>query len=783
MSAAWIDDSRICDAICYDLILSDFARGQNRSKIASLANGIPPYSQQQVEENNITVNVSDLTHTRLLHDARAQYANGLLKSGIMARVKTDGGPVHKRQARSVVVTREWNKRLKKSVTYYERLRASFGNLVLHGISPGVWENANDWTPVPIGVEDVLLPGETLLGFRNLPFFVLRRSFTGIELKKLTQKEKRDPGWNIPFVNRILAWMEEQATQLRSLNWPDVWAPEKIAERMKSEAGGSLAGDRAPKIDVFDIYYYDDTGDREGWVRRMILDSWSEPAIIGATVSYTRKDGVSGDTSGFLFTSKNRKVATRWQEIVSFQFADLSAVFPARYHSVRSLGWMLYASCHLGNRLRCKFYEAVLESLMMLFEVDSQSDVQNALKLNLVNRGFIDKTIRPVKAQDRWQPNAGLIELGLRDNAQVTSENAASWIQNQNYSKQETEKTRFQVMAELQAATSLASAAMNQAYQYQGFELEEIFRRYCRANSTDPDVRSFRASCLSQDVPAYLLDDASAWETEAERVMGGGNKTLEMTIAQWLMENRAAFDPEPQRDILRRATLAFTDDAGVAISLVPEEPVRITRNVREAEHIASTLINLIPVEPMTGENHIEIIETLLRILAQKVDAGLKSGGMVSPQELAGLQGITQHIAQRMTLLEEDPQQAQRIKEYGDVLGKLVNHLRGFQQRIQAAMQKQAEQAQQGNGGIDPKEAAKAKAMIMQAQTKMGIAQKSAAQRTAQRQVQHDMKMRQQMEDHQLKLEQEMRQHHADIAATDIEAASKVRRNRLSAMEEE
>lgn len=765
----WFDNPRICDAVCYDLILSDWPRGQNRARIANLANGAPPYSQEEVEENNINVNVSDLTHTRLLHDARSQYANGILKTGYFARARCDLGPVHKRDRRNTVVTKEWNKRVKGSIQYYERMRANLGMLVLHGISPAVWEREDDWCPVPIGVEDVLLPGETLLGFRNLPFAVFRRSFTAIELYKLTMAEKRDPGWKMPFVGRILDWMEQQATQLRSLNWPDVWAPEKIAERTKSEAGGTLAGDRAPKIDVFDIYVYDDSKDHEGWVRRMILDSWSEPAMVGGSVSASRKNGVHADTNDFLFTSRSRRVARNWSEIVTFQYADLSAVFPARYHSVRSLGWLLYASCHLGNRLRCKFYEAVLEALMMIYEVDSQADAQNALKVNLVNRGFIDKTIRPVKAQDRWQVNADLVRLGLQDNAQVISENAASYIQSRDYSAQQIEKTRFQVMAELQAATSLVSAAMNQSYQYLSYEYREIFRRFCRPNSTDPDVRAFRAACMAQDVPQYLLNDASAWEIEPERVMGGGNKSLEMQIADWLMMNRAAFDPEPQRDILRRAALAYTDDADFSLKLVPEEPVNITANTRAAEYIATTLLAGIPVEPLTGENHIEIIETLLVILSQRVLAGLQAGSMVSPQELQGLESIRAHIEARMQMLAEDKTQQDRLREYSSTLGKLANHLKAFRQRLTEAMK--AQQQGNGNGGLDGKDLAKIQAIVLQAQTKAGIAERSGAQRTAQRQIQFEQKLRQDMEKHQ-----------AEIAKTDLTAASDIRRNRMTATEE-
>jgi hypothetical protein len=791
----WFDNPRMCDAIAYDLILADHPRGQNRARIANLANGAPPYSQQEVKENNISVNVSDLTHTRMLHDARSQYSNAFLKSGYFARLRTDLGPAHKRDRRNLIVTKEWNKRLKTSISYFERLRASFGNLVLHGISPAVWERADDWQPVPIGVEDVLLPGETLLGFKNLPFLVVRRSFTAIELYKLTVAEKRDPGWNMPFVKRLLDWMNEQASQLRALNWPDVWAPEKIQERMKSESGGTLAGDRAPKIDVFDIYAYENTKDHEGWIRRMILDSWSDPVMAGGSVSFSRKDGVDGDTNNFLFTSRSKLVANNWNEIISFQFANLSAVFPARYHSVRSLGWLLYAACHLGNRLRCKFYESVLEALMMLYEVDSQNDVQNALKLNLINRGFIDKTIRPVKAQDRWQVNAALVELGLQDNAKVISENATAYAPSRNYSQDQIEKTRFQVVAELQSATSLVSTALNQAYHYQAFEFKEIWRRYCRKNSTDPDVRAFRAACLRQDVPEYLLNDAGAWEVEPERVMGGGNKSLEMQIADWLMSNRPAFDPESQQKILRKATLAYTDDAEFTLDLVPEEPLRATHNMREGEHIAADLLAGIQVEPLTGENHMEIIERLLRILGERVQRGLQSGGMVEAKELMGLQGIGNHIAARIELLADDPQQKQRVKEYGDILGSFMNHVKAFGQRLQQAMQAQMKQ-QGGNGqqGPDPRDQAKAQAMIMQAETKNQLATKSHGVRTAQKQVQHEMKLRQQAEDnalkmrqqeqeHALKLRMEMRQHHADLAATDLDAASKVRRNKLKATEED
>lgn len=775
------DDARQLDALCYDLVLGDFPRGRNRARIQRLANGAPPYSDDEVEENGIVVNINDLTHTRLLHDGRTQYANAMLKTGYFASATTDAGPAHKRGLRAAVVNRAWNKRMKKDIRFFERLRAEFGMLVLHGISPGVWETEFGWCTKPMGVEDVLIPSQTLLGFDNLPFFVIRRSFTGIELLKLVDPAKRSPGWKMDTVQPCLDWLLSETTQLRSQNWPEVWSPEKTQERVK-EDGGYFLGDTAAKIDCFDIYGYVDDGKTSGWVRRIILDSWSEPTYAGNRVQMTRDlNGPMKDKkwtkNQFLFTSGKRKVAKSWQNIISYQFADLSAVFPARYHSVRSLGWMTYAACHMGNRMRCKFYESVLEALSMLFEVDSAADAQNALKLNLINKGFIDKTIRPVKAQDRWQVNSQLVELGLSDNAKVISDNSSSWVQNNDFSRDRTEKTRYQVMAELQAMTSLASAAMQQAYQYQVYEFREIFRRFCKPNSKDPDVRAFQAECLRQDVPEYMINDETCWDIETERVMGAGNKTLEMTIAQQLMEWRDKFDPEAQREILRISTLAITDDPDKARMLVPDMPDKVTPSVREASHICGDLMQGIPVQPMDGENQIEIIETMLKILTMKVQTAMQQGGMVNPQELMGLQLISQNIAERIQMLEKDKQEQARAKQYNDLLTKLNNQLRAFGQRLQQMMQQQQKAAQQQNGNgeagaVIAKTQAQIQAEMMKAQAKAQNMRESHQQRTEQRQIQF-----------QQKIAQEQQRHEVDVAAKDLEAAGNIRRNRLNSLSEE
>jgi hypothetical protein len=92
------------------------------------------------------------------------------------------------------------------------------------------------------------------------------------------------------------------------------------------------------------------------------------------------------------------------------------------------------------------------------------------------------------------------------------------------------------MAQVNSASALVSASLLQAYSYQVFQYFEIARRFCHKNCQDPDVRKFRVECLKAGVPENFLN-CERWDIQAERVMGAGNKTLEMAIEEKLMAAR------------------------------------------------------------------------------------------------------------------------------------------------------------------------------------------------------------------------------------------------------
>jgi hypothetical protein len=750
---------------------ADYVRGQNRALINNLFNGVPPFKEER------PVNVNFLEATRVAHDARAQFYSAFLRPGSYFKASTDFGPKSKVSNWSHIVTTEMNRRMKRSMNYFETFRSKFALDVLHGIGPAVWRDKDKWCPDAIGVEDVGIPANTYLTMENLPFFYSYKSFTAPELMRLTRNMKKNPGWNKPMVNSLIRTIDKESQALMGNNFPDIWSPEKVAERIKGD-GGFYAYDEVPLIYVFDFYYWSDEGDVEGWRRRMVLDTFSYQTGGGKSehVGESFKDTARGQ---FLYDSGSRVHADKLTELISFQFADLSAVAPFRYHSVRSLGFLMYAVCNLQNRLRCRLSEAQFEALMQFYRVKNAEDADRALYLNMIDKGFIDESIQFVPAEERWQVNAQLIELGINQNQDLIERGSSGYFQPMN-NEGKTQKTKFQVMAEIQASTALVSSAFNQAYAYQEAEYREIFRRFCKANSTDSDVREFRAACLRQGVPESQLCP-EYWDIAPSRVMGAGNKTLEMAISEQLLQMRPLFDPEPQREILRDVVFGITDDSARAERLVPVEPLKISDSVHDAQLAAGVLMQGLPVAVKTGQNHAEYVQVMIMTMQSIIQKAQQAGGMADAKTIEGLNNMARHVNEHLKILAEDKTMKSVVAEYSKQLSKLMNFVKAFEQRLQQAMKKQQEAAQQQNGH-DPAAQAKLQATVAQAKVKQQITRESHAERTAQKGVAFKQKLQQDRERFEMEQQMKLAEAGSNILQEHVRTAHEIQQERLKSANE-
>lgn len=757
--------------VVYQFVQAEWARATNRAAISQLFNGFPPYSSEEQTQNNISVNVNDLSACNIAMAARGQFSNAMVTPDPLVNVDIDYGPVYKRREWASKITAAWNRKMKNSLPFQEEEESTFANVVLHGIAPSLWTDKEKWVPKAKLVEDVLVPGRTLRSMENLQMFAVREQYTAMQLRQMTQGPNVDPAWNMELVEQMIQWVDGEAKRLMGNYWPEVWQPEQWQERFK-ENSGLFTGDEVPTIDTFHFYFWNDEGKVAGWNKRIILDTWGNPGMggMGYKIGKTRPKGkygkvVMADHSQFLYDPKDRKYADNLSEIAHWQFGDASAVAPFRYHSVRSLGFLLYAVCHLQNRLKCRFSESAFESLMQYFRVTNPDDAERATKVDLINRAVIPDGVNFMPQAERWQTQEGLAEAALAMYGQTISQNSASFTQAPDFAKDKPDETATEVMAKVNNTSQLIGSMLNRGYNYQKFKLCEIGRRFCVKDSKDADVRAFRLECLKAGVPEDALN-YERWTITPTRVIGNGNKMMQIAMMDKLMATAfPRLSPGPQEDMLRLYIAVNSNDYDLANRSVPEMK-QISPTVKVAQNDSATLMAGLPVSMEKGINHQEYAETMLHSMAVKVKQIELSGGVGTPQDIQGLAGMASTIQQHIAIIAQDKGEKSKVKQYGDDMGKLMNLVKAFAQR-----QAESQKKQQGNGA-DPKDAAKVQAMLIQAQTKSKIASDSAAQRTAQKKIQFEQKVA-----------QDAIKHRVEIAKTDVESAANIRRNRLKSIPSE
>ena len=219
-------------------------------------------------------------------------------------------------------------------------------------------------------------------------------------------------------------------------------------------------------------------------------------------------------------------------------------------------------------------------------------------------------------------------------------------------------------------------------------------------------------------------DHKLWEIDPEIPLGIGNPTMEITQSNQLQQLRGQLSPEAQQRVTHMSVAAITQNPAMAKQLAPlaTKPLA-TDGAKWASSIFGTLMQGVPVPQNESVPALEQVETLLGLMSGVMVRIGQQTNMATPGELLGLMTVAAYVGQLNQQVAGDPSNQQVAKENAQTLGKLMNVLKGFQQRL--------EQHQAQGDGPDPEAIAKAQSTLMLAQTKAGINQQNAAQKQAQK----------------------------------------------------
>jgi hypothetical protein len=305
------------------------------------------------------------------------------------------------------------------------------------------------------------------------------------------------------------------------------------------------------------------------------------------------------------------------------------------------------------------------------------------------------------------------------------------------------------------------------------------------------VREFRKDCLSDGVPEEALN-VHRWRISSERVIGAGNKQLELGMVQQLMEIYPLLEPDAQRVVLRLKAFAATDDAALTEELVPAKPNELNRSIHDAQLSAAVLLKGLPMTFVQGGiNHGEYAATLIGMAKTEIDKINAMGGMTDAETIAGLQnllgqtiegqpipgnGATPHIQ----VYAQDESTKETVKELQDITSKLMNDVRAFAQRLQEQQQQQAE-GQGGGPALTPEDAVKLKSDLEKQRLKSEAMAEAHAQRSQQRAEIHQQKMEESAQKSRLQNAEEIRRTQVDEDAKNMQTMNQIARDTVTAVE--
>ncbi len=720
-------------------------RCADRALMNAQFNGSRPFDAETEKEFQVQINVNWLEGFKIAQSGILQINTALLDKERFANFRCIKGDPIKRGEWSEKLTNNIHKALKKGRSgkrWSYRLDERNTSLVGHGVGPFWWPNSYEWMPRPVALADLLIPTDTPLDMDDeLGHFGINSWLSAFQLYKMTQSEKRDPGWDKSMAMSILKGMLRSNASFTP-NYFD--QPEKM-ESLWKQRSTYLNSDAVPKLKIT-TFYHQSPDDEGKWYRKIIVrENQSLP-----------KETLDPDK--FLYTS-DKPFADNIDQILHVQFGDGSVVAPKKYRSVRGLFVLLYGVIDLMNRLRSQAAQHVFSNLVPLLRVDNPTDRDRPRMVTLQPYSVIEPGVSFVPNTERHQIDPRLVTEQMSEFRQLMSENSSSYVQDVDTGSSQPQ-TLGEAQIKLQAANRIVASMLSGAYRQEAFLYEEELRRFFMPVSGDPEVIRFQEDCKADGIPTELME-TRCWNVEVTKAPGSGDQSLAIQEVTALLALSPQLDPTARRAVQRNYVSVISKNPDLANELVPPTEKKVDDGRKVASGFFGTLMQGVEVPLVEGIEQQSYIASMLASIDGVISQIKQTDNVGTQSQLVGLNMAMEDTKKHLQLLESDPNEKDFVTAAGKEIGKMENELKGFAQRQQEAAEKsQMDPAVEAQIHTDQVQAAQA---MHAAELKNEQALQQSAQKFAQQMNQERAKFELQMQEMQTKTATEMAKQAAELQA--------------------
>jgi hypothetical protein len=680
---------------------AEWSRGEQRTLINKAANNDPLMDEDMADRIGMKIynRWGELMIT--LANVARQFLTNFTSQDTYFTVSVPKAPEEIRADMGGFITEKINYLMKDGVRQMEYFMVHFSKwkaVSCHGIGPMLWEEKYNWVPRYVAIEDLRIPTDTVLSFRNLVWFGVRVAYTPGELsrKAFSQVDSKWK-WNREAVTALLKSVKECNSTMAENNYSWDTEPEKF-EELRRQNAGYWSGDAMPTISLWHFYSEDEN---KQWTLKIV------PDIASAGTNAASDDDFVCESTG--------PIADSWREILHVNFGDLNNKAPLMYHGVRSVGFANLDPCFWKDFTQCRYLQHVLDQFNILLRVTDPVDKARAQIQSFQNLGVVKPGVSFIPANERWQVDPQLPEAAMAQMKQLQAEASTAYTQSvDNGNKRE--QTAFETGVKVQQNTAMLNGIMLLAKAFEKTASQEICRRFCLEGTDDEDAMEFQKEFEAEGYPKEWLN-VKKWRVEINMPLGSGNPTMAMVESQNMMQLAPLADPSAQQEMHHDAAVQMIGAARAKKFFSGKQKPVSTANSAAAAGFNTMMLGLPPQIP-AGLNAIQQIQTLFASAGGYISKIEQTTKVPTPSELIGLKNVSAYIGKLVMGMKGDKGNEPLFKEFGHDLSQLNNEIKKMEQQLNAQMQKQ--QQQNGAGAADA--AAKAQALMMT--TKAKIAGKNA-----------------------------------------------------------
>ena len=656
--ASRLKDAKTGREVFESLRKADDENAKVRAKVQAMFDGRPPYDPDQLRKSKQTYrcNLNFGEAESLLEYAMSGYVDLLHSVEDLVHTPTTWGEENERGELSAILSREITRTLREWPQFTFNFLHLCTQFVGHGLGIGHFEDRFDWRWRAAGQQDFVIPRGTLASEDELEIAMARRTYPIYEIwTKIKDPESaKESGWNVQETRKALA---KSYTKVGTATTDY----EKLENELKNNDWLSEA--RAATITLVHT-----------WVRE--FDGTVTHCIFTEDESCTE----------FLYEGRGF-LGSMQQGFVMFPYG----LGPnAHYHGIRGLGYKIFPSIQVSNRLRSQLVDGAMLASSVMLQPGSETDFTN---MALTYYGAYAIIAPGMQVIQQSTPNFQQSVIPVLTDMGTQLQQRTGQYTTQSVFNTGRERTRFEVAAHLEQAAKLSVTSLNLFYQPWDRLLRETVRRmirpdYVAAEPGGDAIEFLKYRLLQAGVPLEAFYAIDLGNVRAVRAVGSGSPAARTVSLRNLMEVMSAYDPVGRHNLLRDITVTEVgaSQADRYVTRDPGQRLPIDAKIAQLENDA--LVDGRPIEVMEEEMHLVHIEFHLKALGQFIEQ--EQQGVPIEELVPRMMALYEHAVAHLDFVQGDITMQEQVATYRQSLQQAGEIIHNGMKRL-AKMQREQQMA--------------------------------------------------------------------------------------------